>query len=147
MIRRPPRSTLFPYTTLFRSHPPAAELVRSSLRRSGRLGERRVAVRLRPPPLAAARRHPTLHRPRHWADVVESPRAGRHLASQCQLPDGPWSDAVRLVALADHRRLSLLAHLQRRLHRPQPRPRTSLVLFWDHNPPPPHVEAPMVTAP
>src|SRR5689334_25443753 len=23
MIRRPPRSTLFPYTTLFRSHPPA----------------------------------------------------------------------------------------------------------------------------
>src|SRR3712207_8311426 len=26
MIRRPPRSTLFPYTTLFRSHPPAAQL-------------------------------------------------------------------------------------------------------------------------
>src|SRR5205823_7011174 len=25
MIRRPPRSTLFPYTTLFRSHHPAAE--------------------------------------------------------------------------------------------------------------------------
>src|SRR5260370_16589372 len=25
MIRRPPRSTLFPYTTLFRSHLPAAE--------------------------------------------------------------------------------------------------------------------------
>src|SRR5438045_7289283 len=24
MIRRPPRSTLFPYTTLFRSHPPRA---------------------------------------------------------------------------------------------------------------------------
>src|SRR3712207_7717535 len=28
MIRRPPRSTLFPYTTLFRSHPPS--LSRSS---------------------------------------------------------------------------------------------------------------------
>src|SRR3989449_6973276 len=27
MIRRPPRSTLFPYTTLFRSHPPASALV------------------------------------------------------------------------------------------------------------------------
>src|SRR5256885_10297938 len=30
MIRRPPRSTLFPYTTLFRSspdHPPTAELI------------------------------------------------------------------------------------------------------------------------
>src|SRR3712207_7352521 len=25
MIRRPPRSTLFPYTTLFRSRPPAAD--------------------------------------------------------------------------------------------------------------------------
>src|SRR2546430_11012159 len=25
MIRRPPRSTLFPYTTLFRSHPQAAK--------------------------------------------------------------------------------------------------------------------------
>src|SRR3712207_9520088 len=25
MIRRPPRSTLFPYTTLFRSHPPAEQ--------------------------------------------------------------------------------------------------------------------------
>src|SRR3712207_8080211 len=27
MIRRPPRSTLFPYTTLFRSHPAVAERV------------------------------------------------------------------------------------------------------------------------
>src|SRR3712207_8812851 len=27
MIRRPPRSTLFPYTTLFRSHVTAAELL------------------------------------------------------------------------------------------------------------------------
>src|SRR3712207_7823819 len=26
MIRRPPRSTLFPYTTLFRSHPAVTEL-------------------------------------------------------------------------------------------------------------------------
>src|SRR2546430_4451993 len=26
MIRRPPRSTLFPYTTLFRSHPPERPL-------------------------------------------------------------------------------------------------------------------------
>src|SRR5438874_3319611 len=27
MIRRPPRSTLFPYTTLFRSHIPAAHIL------------------------------------------------------------------------------------------------------------------------
>src|SRR2546428_4971890 len=35
MIRRPPRSTLFPYTTLFRSHQPALE----------RLGGKRQIVR------------------------------------------------------------------------------------------------------
>src|SRR5258707_3992960 len=29
MIRRPPRSTLFPYTTLFRSRPPRADRQRS----------------------------------------------------------------------------------------------------------------------
>src|SRR2546430_9583568 len=29
MIRRPPRSTLFPYTTLFRSKGPRAELIRA----------------------------------------------------------------------------------------------------------------------
>src|SRR2546426_6400152 len=33
MIRRPPRSTLFPYTTLFRSRP-ALQLMRSAPRRS-----------------------------------------------------------------------------------------------------------------
>src|SRR5256885_8833760 len=30
MIRRPPRSTLFPYTTLFRSHCPPAQLATDS---------------------------------------------------------------------------------------------------------------------
>src|SRR3989442_8372951 len=36
MIRRPPRSTLFPYTTLFRSRPPAGvRLVVSAPRRTG----------------------------------------------------------------------------------------------------------------
>src|SRR3712207_8373227 len=34
MIRRPPRSTLFPYTTLFRSH----ELLHQEQRRTGRRG-------------------------------------------------------------------------------------------------------------
>jgi len=33
MIRRPPRSTLFPYTTLFRSHDDVAEFVYERLRR------------------------------------------------------------------------------------------------------------------
>src|SRR3990172_54281 len=54
MIRRPPRSTLFPYTTLFRSHrarrtllgaqlPPAA---RRCVRGRGRLGKDRKSTRL-----------------------------------------------------------------------------------------------------
>src|SRR3712207_7795193 len=35
MIRRPPRSTLFPYTTLFRSHPPEPAVTRWPRRRGG----------------------------------------------------------------------------------------------------------------
>src|SRR5438876_1684850 len=34
MIRRPPRSTLFPYTTLFRSHSCSASSVSASIHRS-----------------------------------------------------------------------------------------------------------------
>src|SRR3712207_7035337 len=37
MIRRPPRSTLFPYTTLFRSPPPAPPPPRPALRGPGAL--------------------------------------------------------------------------------------------------------------
>src|SRR2546430_7596877 len=59
MIRRPPRSTLFPYTTLFRSRPPSGERrqgdrapcasrAESRARGVGRLGPRRP--RRHPPP-------------------------------------------------------------------------------------------------
>src|SRR2546427_12732085 len=41
MIRRPPRSTLFPYTTLFRSHV-AAERLELRRRVAGQLGDTRV---------------------------------------------------------------------------------------------------------
>src|SRR2546430_5713783 len=34
MIRRPPRSTLFPYTTLFRSHAPGTHFVNAEARRT-----------------------------------------------------------------------------------------------------------------
>src|SRR5947209_1133062 len=37
MIRRPPRSTLFPYTTLFRSDPKCKEFLREWINKSGRL--------------------------------------------------------------------------------------------------------------
>src|SRR3712207_8985043 len=45
MIRRPPRSTLFPYTTLFRSPPPASRAAAAgcrgrAARRSGAAGSR-----------------------------------------------------------------------------------------------------------
>src|SRR5688572_31787570 len=52
MIRRPPRSTLFPYTTLFRSHEPGPP----SARLAPRAAERAVQVqplRVRAPDLAA----------------------------------------------------------------------------------------------
>src|SRR2546430_17086152 len=44
MIRRPPRSTLFPYTTLFRSGPgdPHAQGARRRARRAAARGHRRV---------------------------------------------------------------------------------------------------------
>src|SRR2546429_5648701 len=41
MIRRPPRSTLFPYTTLFRSHTEARSIEQSAIREPG---ERHAAV-------------------------------------------------------------------------------------------------------
>src|SRR2546426_4903937 len=48
MIRRPPRSTLFPYTTLFRSHfvDPHADRVVHGVRHRGRHGEQRTLATL-----------------------------------------------------------------------------------------------------
>src|SRR5689334_24038251 len=45
MIRRPPRSTLFPYTTLFRSH---GDSPRSSRRRTATAGRNCAGFRTRP---------------------------------------------------------------------------------------------------
>src|SRR5688572_31765609 len=47
MIRRPPRSTLFPYTTLFRSRRRGGRWRRG---RAGDGGQRRLAVAVRLPP-------------------------------------------------------------------------------------------------
>src|SRR2546427_1225614 len=77
MIRRPPRSTLFPYTTLFRSVPPARP-------RDGGMGRR---VHPRPDPRADRRRLPG--RPVVVAlDLLHEPRSEEHtseLQSQSNL--------------------------------------------------------------
>src|SRR2546427_9345745 len=63
MIRRPPRSTLFPYTTLFRSPRHGRERVPRGARECGgeRRGSRRLEVPVAPPVLAP-RRGPEQHR-------------------------------------------------------------------------------------
>src|SRR3712207_7589944 len=56
MIRRPPRSTLFPYTTLFRSRRPRPRAVRGAVAAVGhRGGDPGGAVRGGAPPPVAAR--------------------------------------------------------------------------------------------
>src|SRR2546422_6722960 len=50
MIRRPPRSTLFPYTTLFRSYYPDADVVSASLPSSRRGGDPGLQRGDLPPP-------------------------------------------------------------------------------------------------
>src|SRR5258708_27380539 len=60
MIRRPPRSTLFPYTTLFRSVECRAESRRSRYDRwsDGRIGARPPTGRCREPPKSPRRSMP-----------------------------------------------------------------------------------------
>src|SRR2546426_6445731 len=72
MIRRPPRSTLFPYTTLFRS-PPA-------IRQSSRVSSRRPC---RSFPIAAPLRCP--RRIAEEADFVRSEEHTSELQSPCNL--------------------------------------------------------------
>src|SRR3712207_8110622 len=66
MIRRPPRSTLFPYTTLFRSRvprsrPPTGESTPAPATATGRVGEERYAVM--PAPASASASPPRSRRP------------------------------------------------------------------------------------
>src|SRR2546427_6423271 len=70
MIRRPPRSTLFPYTTLFRSPPPAA-------RRAPRGGPDRQGPR----GAAAGSTAPARRRGRSWASEAPVDRKSTRLNS------------------------------------------------------------------
>src|SRR5258708_20422509 len=68
MIRRPPRSTLFPYTTLFRSTRPAPRRFRRHAQE--RVIRRRCSTRPRGPPRRRADRSAVRER-------ASTPRAGR----------------------------------------------------------------------
>src|SRR5258708_13779135 len=88
MIRRPPRSTLFPYTTLFRSHAPLAPNVRNS-----RYAKARLAPNVRNPgPVRATR------------EVTEAARR----ATIGVVGTGWWSTYVHLPALAANSRADLV---------------------------------------
>src|SRR2546426_8947147 len=65
MIRRPPRSTLFPYTTLFRSPDP--------LRRAKRVRRRHVRTERRQPGEMAARRAGNEARSEEHTSELQSP--------------------------------------------------------------------------
>src|ERR1051325_993172 len=93
MIRRPPRSTLFPYTTLFRSRAPRAAAAThgggSRRRRQARSGrdvtERRRALRPEPslPPLVLLDRRQELQPVQLGpVDVAEIQLGIRHLPQQ-----------------------------------------------------------------
>src|SRR5256885_8711198 len=62
MIRRPPRSTLFPYTTLFRSRPPSTRTPAAATR-AARRGPRT------PPPTSAARRRRRARSEEHTSEL------------------------------------------------------------------------------
>src|SRR2546422_7016837 len=83
MIRRPPRSTLFPYTTLFRSVPTPSARRRPGLPPPGAVCSPR-SPRLRPSPMLHAHRRSTLVReggvepPRVCTHRILSPRSEEH---------------------------------------------------------------------
>src|SRR3712207_9206023 len=77
MIRRPPRSTLFPYTTLFRSRRPAAPA--RDLLRHDRVRDR---AHLQPPPARVAAREDREGRVPHAADQRRSEEHTSELQSR-----------------------------------------------------------------
>src|SRR6266498_5776436 len=98
MIRRPPRSTLFPYTTLFRPHRGREpRLQRRGLRprrprpaRAGRPAARADGTRTgpRPPRRPALRRHAAEADPRH-GPAAPAGAAGARRADHQRRPNEP----------------------------------------------------------
>src|SRR5262245_64201470 len=83
MIHRAPRSTLFPYTTLFRSQIRRGSLRKSS-RRASATGESRAAAPARPaPPCSRASPPPAARRPPRSEEHTSELQSLRHLV--CRL--------------------------------------------------------------
>src|SRR2546422_8251409 len=57
MIRRPPRSTLFPYTTLFRSHHPRGPVGEAGQTHAADVDARRAGGSARSPPCRRSEEH------------------------------------------------------------------------------------------
>src|SRR3712207_7943357 len=74
MIRRPPRSTLFPYTTLFRSR----WLVRAKIRRAHGLKNRRLARSLRYPRVTSSIAISRMAPDQYSANASRSARSEEH---------------------------------------------------------------------
>src|SRR2546423_11535852 len=90
MIRRPPRSTLFPYTTLFRSDRRVRQVQRAEREAAGE-GRRREAVQR--------------HRPTSEEHTTELQSLAtlvcRHLLAQENLNDARVREAQRIAALVE----------------------------------------------
>src|SRR3712207_7317716 len=74
MIRRPPRSTLFPYTTLFRSY------IEDAL-----IGAINVGLAMRPDASLSARVHPRVHCSRHQLRTGQDRKSTRLNSSHANL--------------------------------------------------------------
>src|SRR3712207_8128532 len=72
MIRRPPRSTLFPYTTLFRSRASCPEITRTMLKSSSRPSRIHRIRRARPPPVNTSASPPRLPRSEEHTSELQS---------------------------------------------------------------------------
>src|SRR5690348_17443843 len=87
MIRRPPRSTLFPYTTLFRSRAAALPAAPGTTRRAPPRGPRTRRGRRRTRTGAARRRQPRSPRPgRAWPRTRTAPWRSEEHTSELQSP-------------------------------------------------------------
>src|SRR5258708_26873965 len=86
MIRRPPRSTLFPYTTLFRSPPPSERIL---LHLSCAPGPACARKNQAPPPRAPARPRESRRRLCPWPHPAPARLRGRseEHTSELQSPD------------------------------------------------------------